>query len=315
MLAHRGSLGTLGRTDGFAEEKADGTRNHIKWTPTSLEMWSRDSSTNDYRVNYAEVHNLPEVEADIQKLREKHKSGWLDVELAWYNKQGRSIMRGSQVRCGTSKPQAVREKMLTYPINAVAFDLLELDGTEYMNEPYIVRKAMLQSLIDEFNDLRSLRYMAHTTEVGELWQHQLNIGGEGVMWKSAMHKYEFRRSKEWLKLKNEQVTDGKEGRPLPMKIVGYTAGEGERTPYFGSLVLQNEDGTYGGNVGGGFNTQELAWWTNILQTAQRIDKPFDDKQVGNSYTAIKIPHRVLVRYYEKTVNNVLRFPTYQGIAQ
>ena len=308
MLAHRGDLGVLDADNMVGEPKLDGTRCHIIKTPTSLEMWSRNSKDNTYSVNYAEVHNLPEVEHDAKDL--DCRSVWLDVELVWYNKYGRSIMRGSQVRCGTKRRSSVLEKMGIYPINAVAFDLLELNGEDLTKQPFIVRKAMLKGFLDQQKNLDSLRYLDYVFNKWDLWNHMISIGGEGIMAKTLMGIYEFRRSRHWLKLKNEKLTDGKNGHLPPLKVVGYTLGEGERAPYFGSLVLMNDDVEYCGNVGSGFNTQELEWWTQQLTSAPRIQKPFSKKEVGHEYVAVKTPLKVIVRYFEQTARGILRFPVY-----
>lgn len=305
MLAHRGDLGVLGRTDMVGEKKLDGTRCHIIKTPTSLQMWSRNSKDNTYSVDYAEVHNLPEVEHDINRLC--CKSIWLDVEMVWFNKKGRSIMRGSQVRCGTERREAVLEKMKTYPITACAFDLLELNGWELIQEPLMVRKAMLKGLLADEHGLHSLRYLDYTFDKQREWEHMLSIGGEGIMAKTLLGRYDFRRSREWLKLKNEQTGI--------RQVVGYTLGQGERSPYFGSLVLMNDDGSYSGNVGGGFNKKELEWWTQQLQKAKFRAKPFTDNAVGERYIAVVIPFKVKVRYYEETTNGALRFPVYVGVVK
>ena len=305
MLAHRGDLGVLDDTKRVGEKKLDGTRCHIIKTATTLEMWSRNSKDNTYRVNYAEIHNLPEVEHDINLI--SCRSIWLDVELVWYNKYGRSIFRGSQARCGTKRRSSVLEKMRIYPITAEAFDLLELNGQEYIKEPFIVRKAILEDFLGEQKNLQSLSYLDYSPDKHKLWDYMLGIGGEGIMAKNLMGIYEFRRSRSWLKLKNERTT--------VKQVVGYTFGEGERAPYFGSLVLMNEDGTYSGNVGGGFNTEELEWWTEKLLTAHHTEKPFPYRQVGEKYIPVKIPFKVKVRYFERTANGVLRFPVYVGIAE
>jgi len=311
MLAHRGDLSVLIRDDMAGEDKFDGTRNHAIKTPISLNMWSRDSSDNQYKVDYAEKHNLPEVEHDLRNLN--CHSCWLDMELVWFNSMGRSIMRGSQVRCGTTNPSGVREKMRQYFINGMCFDLLELDGEDLTQMPYAYRKMVLQQFMEQQKDLKSLRYVPYHDDKKDLWNKEILMGGEGIMAKTIKGTYEFRRSKTWLKLKNEGVTDGKQGRPPPMKVVGYTPGQNARASTFGSLVLMNEDQTYGGNVGGGFTVEELEWWSHLLDRCTPTDKPFDEKQVGNSYTAVNCPYRVKVRYYEKTVNGALRFPVYVGI--
>ena len=300
MLAHRGNLGVLQRSDMVGEAKLDGTRCHIRKTPTGLEMWSRNSRDSTYSVNYAELHNLPEVEHDIRNL--KCKSVWLDVELVWFNKFGRSIMRGSQVRCGTKRRDAVLEKMMIYPIKAMAFDLLELNGEDYAKQPFTIRKGILEEFLAEQKNLDSLRYLGYTFDKRELWEHMISMGGEGIMVKTLRGIYEFRRSREWLKLKNEKIAI--------KQVVGYTLGKNARAPYFGSLVLMNPDGTYCGNVGGGFNREELEWWTQQLLSARRVDKPFPNSEVGDKYIAIKIPIKVKVRYFEVTSRGILRFPVY-----
>jgi len=305
MLAHRGDLGVLDAENMVGEPKLDGTRCHIIKTPTGLEMWSRNSKDNTYRVNYAELHNLPEVEHDAKDL--DCRSAWLDVELVWYNKHGRSVMRGSQVRCGTKSRSAVLEKMRIYPINAMAFDLLELNGEDLTKEPFVVRKAMLKGFLSQHKQLDSLRYVDYTFNKWDLWEHTISIGGEGLMAKTLMGIYEFRRSRSWLKLKNE--------RTAVKQVVGYTLGEGARAPYFGSLVLANEDGSYCGNVGSGFDTEELEWWTRQLTSVPHVEKPFPYKEVGDRYIAVNLPFKVKVRYFEETPRGILRFPVYVEIAK
>lgn len=296
-------MGILDDDRYVGERKLDGTRCHIIKTATGLEMWSRNSKENIYRVNYAELHNLPEVEHAINQV--DCRSVWLDVELVWFNKHGRSVMRGSQARCGTKRRTAVMEKMRIYPITAVAFDLLELNGEELIKQPFIVRKAMLKRFLQE--DLRSLQYLDYTFEKQSLWNHVLEIGAEGIMAKTLTGIYEFRRSRAWLKLKNERI-DIKQ-------VVGFTSGQGARAPYFGSLVLANEDGSYCGNVGSGFNTEELEWWTKQLASAPRTEKPFSFSDVGNHYIAVRVPFKVKVKYYEETPRGILRFPVYVEIAE
>lgn len=303
MLAHRGDKGVLQRTDMICEVKLDGTRVHIKKSATGFEMWSRNSKDNSYSVNYAEVGNLPEVAHDVRGL--VCKSVWLDAELVWFNQFGRSVMRGSQVRCGTKRRQAIFEKMSMYPINAVVFDLLELNGQDFTQEPFMVRKAMLKAFIAEQDELKSLRYLDYTFDKQSLWEQMLKLGGEGIMAKTLDGTYEFRRTRSWLKLKTEKTAI--------KQVVGYTSGLGEREPFFGSLVMMNEDGTPCGNVGGGFNRQELEWWTEQLKTAQRIEKPFSDKEVGASYIAVRIPFKVKVRYLEVSRRGILRFPVYLNV--
>jgi len=302
MLAHRGDLGVLDAENMVGEPKFDGTRCHIIKTPTTLEMWSRNSKDNTYRVNYAELHNLPEVEHEIKNLN--CTSVWLDVELVWFNKYGRSIMLGSQVRCGTKNRSAVLEKMRIYPITAMTFDMVEINGEDLTKEPFVVRKAMLKGFLSQHKKLDSLRYVDYTFNKWDLWEHMLSIGGEGIMAKTLMGIYEFSRSRSWLKLKNERIA--------VKQVAGYTLGEGARAPYFGSLVLMNEDGSYSGNVGSGFDTEELEWWTKQLTSAPHMEKPFPYKEVGDKYVAVKVPFQVKVRYYEQTANGVLRFPVYVG---
>ena len=302
MLAHRGDLGVLEDDRYVAEPKLDGTRCHIIKTPTGLEMWSRNSKENTYSVNYAELHNLPEVEHDAKDL--DCRSAWLDVELVWFNKYGRSIMRGSQVRCGTKKRSSVLEKMRIYPINAMAFDILELDGEDLTKHPFIARKAMLKGFLSQHKHFDSLRCLDYTFGKWDLWSLMLSIGGEGIMAKTVTGIYEFRRSRSWLKLKNERITF--------KQVVGYTLGEGERAPYFGSLVLANEDGSYCGNVGSGFDTEELEWWTQQLTSLPHIEKPFPYREVGDKYVAVQVPLKVKVRYFEETPRGILRFPVYVG---
>ena len=101
-------------------------------------------------------------------------------------------------------------------------------------------------------------------------------------------------------------------------VVGYTAGEGTRSPTFGSLVLGGYDDkgrlVHLGNVGGGFNNQELQLIKEKLVKLERKTPAIEGEVKSNSAIVWVKPTIVCeVEYGSMTDDRKLRFPRFQRV--
>ncbi len=131
------------------------------------------------------------------------------------------------------------------------FDVLAIDRHDTISLPYEERRRLLRELLD---DGANWQVPAHrigdgaallaATEAQEL---------EGVMAKRLGTAYRpGARSKDWRKVKHRRQAD--------VVIGGYTAGTGNRSTTFGSLLVGRWDGdrlAFAGGVGTGFNQRRL----------------------------------------------------------
>jgi ATP-dependent DNA ligase len=186
-----------------------------------------------------------------------------------------------------------------YPVKLEAFDVLQVHGVDVENKPYYERKDMLYKLLRDTED--TVEYVSYENDLVKAWNEAVEQNREGLIVKQSKSPYEHDRSYNWLKVKNWifEVCD----------VVGFTVGENARSPFFGSLVLA-KDGNFRGCAGSGFNDWELRKFKDVFSRAQRIPNPYSYQQVGEPYTAVKVDIQVLVKFYQVTENNVMRFPIF-----
>ena len=84
-------------------------------------------------------------------------------------------------------------------------------------------------------------------ELEELFEKVLAEGKEGLIVKDMHGVWENKRSKHWVKMKQEQELD--------LKVVDYKEGTGRMVGMLGALIVENRDGTLQVNVGTGYSDE------------------------------------------------------------
>jgi bifunctional non-homologous end joining protein LigD len=273
---------------GFAcERKWDGTR--------VLAIGEDGTITLQNRHGVIYTIRLPEVVAAL-----KHIPGrWvIDGEAVYMNPATeREEFTPCQRRCSTHFPDfMLREK---YPIKLEVFDVLQLNGNSVEQAPYWKRKEALQQLLDGMDE--TVEFVRFEKDLQKAWKRTLREDLEGLIVKRFESPYEHNRSYSWLKVKNWQFES--------CNVVGYTAGQNSRSPFFGSLVIAR-DGKLRGCVGSGLNDWELRKIKDILTDSPPMENPFSHEQVGEPYKAVKTNLQVLVKYYLTTDSGVMRHPIF-----
>ena len=180
--------------------------------------------------------------------------------------------------------------------------------------PLSERRARLRKLLDGRN--RTVLFSESFDDGQALLRAAEEQHLEGIMGKRADSRYlPGKRSPEWLKYK----THGEQ----ELVIVGYTRGKGRREWSFGSLVLA-VNGAGGlewvGNVGTGFDEDEIERLLGKLRPLERKDSPFPDvpkmPRIRKGDVVWVEPKLVAqVSFAEWTHDGRLRAPVYLGLRE
>jgi DNA ligase-1 len=152
------------------------------------------------------------------------------------------------------------------PLTTVLFDLLHLDGTDLLDEPYAVRRAELERVAPGLAVPASR--VAGVQDAEQFAADALARGHEGVVVKALEAPYAMgRRGAAWVKVKPRTTFD--------LVVLAAEWGHGRRTGWLSNLHLgaRDPDGEYGpaggfvmlGKTFKGMTDELLRWQTETLQ--------------------------------------------------
>jgi len=192
-----------------------------------------------------------------------------------------------------------------------AFDVLEVEGEELCDLPFVERHRRLKELLAPSKIVR----LSETFEDGEALLEAARAQRlEGIMAKREDSPYQpGRRSRDWLKIKPT-------GRQ-EFVVVGYTKGQGRRASSLGSLVLAVNEGDglrWVGNVGTGFSEAEIKRLLKLLRPLERDTSPLKEvpkmpKVRKGDVTWVEPKLVAEVKFVEWTHDHHLRAPAYLGL--
>jgi len=268
------------------ELKLDGYRAISEITSHGILFYSRNG------LSFKE--RFPSIAAALKKI--KHKAV-LDGEVVLLNEHNRPDFQKLQHY----------ESNRNLPLVYYVFDLISFDGKDLKHHTLLERKKLLKNLLGKN---KVLRYCDHIEEEGiAFFKSVMKENMEGIIAKKADSYYTPAiRSREWLKIKNQQTQEA--------IIAGYTAPKGSRK-YFGSLLLgqyrRNKLG-YIGHAGTGFTESSLKDLMKKMQTYITDKSPFPEKIRANAPVTWLKPELVCeVSYTEITRDGMLRHPVYKGL--
>ena len=254
MKATLGSLPSEASEHGWAYEiKWDGHRTlaHVSTTGTRLQTTGGHDSSDRW----------PEV---LEIGRDVHAStAILDGEMLVIGDDGRPSFDLVQHR-DPNRHAAVFH----------AFDVLAIDGTDTIGLPYTDRRSLLTRVLDDGDHWR---VPTHRLGGGDdLLAATVEQRLEGLIAKRVDSTYHVgARSKDWIKVKNRTRVD--------VVIGGFTAGAGNRSQTFGSLLVgveQDRGLRFAGGVGTGFTQAVLERLIAALRPIVVDECPFDPEPPG-----------------------------------
>ena len=301
MLATTGSLPR--QQDAFAfEVKWDGVRALAYVHDGDLHLDSRNLL--DITPRYPELAGLAAALGG--------RSAVLDGEVVAFGPDGRPSFGHLQTRMHVASPVEVGRRMVDTPVAFLIFDVLWLDGTSRMDQPWTSRRHLLDGL--ELGGPTS-PWRVPTSHLGDgtaLLAATRANGLEGVVAKRLDSTYEpGRRSRHWIKVKNV--------RRQEMVVGGWLPGEGNREHRLGALLVgyHDDEGAlhYAGRVGGGFTDAELDRVAGLLAELARPTSPFVEKVPVPARSARYVEPQLVadVDFSEWTQLGTLRHPRYKGL--
>lgn len=204
--------------------------------------------------------------------------------------------------------QSIDEKN-TKNIVLYLFDLPYYSGFDLTLVPLALRKLMLNHLFTNLHSDSVKLSQTFDQTPKEIYDSACRLGLEGIIAKHKESHYLPRRTYSWLKLKC--------GHRQEFIVAGYTEPSGSRDA-FGSLILaiydENGQLTYVGNVGSGFNKENLDSLKKKMHAIGKTTNLFKSKiNVKTKPHWINPTLVVEVAFAGWTRDEKLRHPVYKGI--
>ena len=166
----------------------------------------------------------------------------------------------------------VEKAMEMYPVHFYLFDLLYLDGEEYISKPYMERRKKLEEIVEQtdYISLAEARIVDDPRELDKFFEQAISDGCEGIMCKSISSDSIYQmgaRGWLWIKYKRDyryEMTD-----TVDLVVVGAFYGRGKRAGTYGALLMaayNPEKDVFETvcKVGSGFTDEDLAKLPEIL---------------------------------------------------
>ncbi len=279
--------------DWILERKFDGERCIARKVGSDVRLESRTGK--DLTSTYPEVRSA---------VAAQHPGGLLlDGEVVAYDGDQTSFTRLQQ-RLGVSRPSP--EQVAEYPVVYCVFDLLEVDGEDLTDRPFVERRAQLTRTIRSSSALQQTE--AWRDDSQQRFAAACRSGWEGLIAKRADAPYVDGRSKNWLKLKCVWEQE--------FVIGGYTDPGGSRTDFGALLVGYYEHGSlrYAGKVGTGYTKATLHDLGIRLRRLETAEPAFTDARPaprGAHWTQPKLVAQI--GFAEWTSDARLRQPRFLGL--
>jgi bifunctional non-homologous end joining protein LigD len=188
-----------------------------------------------------------------------------------------------------------------------AFDLLEADGEDLTGLANIERKERLEALLAASDP--PIYVADHVIGAGEqLLRAMCGAGQEGIISKAIDAPYLHKRSHSWVKVKCI--------RRQEFVIVGWKASTTKARPFASLLLAQHEGGSlvYKGNVGTGFDDEELGRMAARLKRLARKTPPLDvDRTSAQGVTWVKPQLVAEIAFAEFTAQGRVRHASFAGL--
>ncbi len=178
------------------------------------------------------------------------------------------------------RKHGVEAKSLEFPLHLFSFDLMYLDGEDYLGKTYEARRKKLESIIKGDGLIRfSDRIIATAPkQIDKYFEEAVENGLEGIVAKELNSVYVAGARKfSWIKLKRSYK--GELSDTVDLVILGYFLGKGQRAEFgFGGLLA----GVYNekkdvfetlSKIGTGFSEKQMQMFNDTLKKIKVAKKP------------------------------------------
>lgn len=210
-----------------AEPKYDGLRVQIH---LNQEKFADNGLTyKAFTRNLEDVtHMFPEL-AEVA-LALQVKNCILDTEAIGIDKKTGKFL-SFQETIQRKRKHGISAKALEVPLCFYAFDLILLDDQVLIDEELLSRKDKLETIVDDSEFIKKTEYLliSDPAKLKFFHEEQLRLGLEGAVMKQKDSQYvSGRKSWRWVKIKEEEGSQGKLSDTIDCLMLGYYVGKGKR---------------------------------------------------------------------------------------
>ncbi len=303
------------------EDKYDGERiqAHLKKTGEIFLFSRRQENI---------THQYPDIIKGLKKSF-KGREAIIEGEVVAYDEE-KNIMLPFQLLMSRRRKHGIEEYVKKIPVRYFLFDLLYLDGKNYLKKTLKERRAALEKVFQREKPIEFGRYAVtdDLSEIESYFSEALKRGAEGVMIKDYSGIYKAgTRGWLWIKFKKEYRKELAD--TFDLVVVGALYGTGRRAKTYGSLLAAaydpKENKYYSfTKVGTGltdatlaklpkmFEKYKLSEKHKLVETGMKVDVWFEPKivmEVSGAEITVS-PVHVVAKDKIKKGGLALRFPKF-----
>jgi DNA ligase 1 len=252
------------------EQKYDGFRCQIHKDGKKVKVYSR--KLEETTAMFPDIVKAAQEEVKADKII-------FEGEALAYNEATEEFLP-FQETIQRKRKHGIAAKALSMPLHLFAFDLLYINGKDYMKEPYERRREELESVLSGSKIITpSYRIVTDSPKkLDSFFQSSVEEGLEGVIVKDMAAPYiAGARKFSWIKMKRSY--EGKLSDTLDLAIVGYYLGRGSRAEFqFGGLLCaaynkKNDTFETVSRLGSGFTEKQMQDFKKLLDKIKMKEKP------------------------------------------
>jgi DNA ligase-1 len=254
-----------------AEYKLDGERFQIHKDGDGIQIFSR--RLENITAMYPDAVEMALAQVKARNAILEGEAVAIDAETG--------EMKPFQTLMQRRRKYRIEEMSQKFPIAVFLFECLYADGVDLTLEPYTVRRAKLQEIVDETERFKLVRALT-TSEVPALvgyFEEAISDGTEGLVVKSTTEDSIYRAgARSWLWVKLKASYQSKMVDPVDLVVVGAFHGRGRRAGSYGALLMASYDPDEDRymtvcKVGSGFTDEDLARIPDMLDKERVEGKP------------------------------------------
>jgi len=262
----------LAKLDGrcAVEQKYDGFRCQVHKKGKNVKIFSR--RLEDTTAMFPDIAAATKDEIDTNELI-------IDAEALAYNDATGEFLP-FQETMQRKRKHGIGAKAIELPLHLEAFDLMYLNGRDYMDEPYSKRREALERVLSKSKTITPAKRIVTSSvkELSEFFESSVENGLEGIVAKDLDARYiAGARKFTWIKMKRSYK--GELFDTLDLVVVGYFVGRGSRAEFqFGGLLCA----TYNekrdmfetiSKIGSGFTEAQMIELEEKLRKTKLNSKP------------------------------------------
>jgi len=274
----------------FVQPKLDGLRGQIHFSKKKLAASSSQPEAHPYAAIYS--RNMENMTDQFPELLEAVKELGVDSIILDSEIVGFDVLKNKyfsyQETMQRKRKYDIELFSQSFPVRAMCFDVLYLNGKDLTNEPIEKRLEILNEILNNNKNsnnqtasplhMLETRQMKSLEELTEFFETTIGMGLEGIITKEKESTYEpGTRNFKWIKLKANSKSELVD--TIDVVVLGYYVGRGQRAKFgMGALltgVYDAEKDTYYsiGKVGSGIKETDFEIIKKDLEKIKIEEKP------------------------------------------